>query len=63
MASRRVVFDTNVVVSAFDLPFLHLAAAGRATLVTGEGDLLVLAATASFDIVSIEAFLAGFDPA
>lgn len=47
----------------FDLPFLQLAAAGRATLVTGDRDLLVLAGTASFDIVPIEAFLAGFDPA
>ena len=47
---------------AFDLPFLHLAAAGAATLVTGDRDLLVLAGTARFPIVSIEDFLATFEP-
>ena len=41
----------------------QLVAAGRATLVTGDRDLLVLAGSASFDIVSIEDFLAGLDPA
>ncbi len=46
----------------FDLPFLQLAAAGRATLVTGDRDLLVLAGVARFPIVSIEAFLAAFAP-
>ncbi|MGO4390852.1 hypothetical protein AB4Z46_05790 [Variovorax sp. M-6] len=38
------------------------AAAGGFGL-TGDRDLLVLAGSASFDIVSIEDFLAGFDPA
>lgn len=46
----------------FDLPFLQLAAAGRATLVTGDSDLLVLAGTARFPIISIEDFLATFEP-
>jgi putative PIN family toxin of toxin-antitoxin system len=41
----------------FDLPFLHLAVAAKATLVTGDRDLLVLAGAARFPIVSIEAFL------
>lgn len=45
----------------FDLPFLQLAAAGRATLVTGDRDLLVLAAATHFPIVSIEAILATFE--
>lgn len=47
----------------FDLPFLQLAVVGRATLVTGDRDLLVLAGTAKFAIASIESFLAGFEPA
>lgn len=42
----------------FDLPFLHLAAAGRAdALVTGDSDLLVLARQARFRIVTPEAFI------
>jgi putative PIN family toxin of toxin-antitoxin system len=43
---------------AFDVPFLHLAAAGRAQfLVTGDKDLLALADTARFSrIVTVEAF-------
>ncbi|MDM0033836.1 putative toxin-antitoxin system toxin component, PIN family [Variovorax sp. J22P271] len=46
----------------FDLPFLHLAAAGAATLVTGDRDLLVLAGGTAITIVRIEDFIAGFDP-
>lgn len=46
----------------FDLPFLHLAAAAKSTLVTGDRDLLVLAGATRFPIVGIESFLAGFDP-
>lgn len=46
----------------FDLPFLQLAAAGRATLVTGDRNLLVLAAATRLPIVSIEAFLAAVEP-
>ncbi|VTU17333.1 hypothetical protein SRS16CHR_02002 [Variovorax sp. SRS16] len=42
----------------FDLPFLQLAAAGKAILVTGDRDLLVLAGAATFPIVGIEAFIA-----
>ncbi len=41
-----------------DMPFLHLAAASGATLVTGDADLLVLAADCSFPIIGIEAFMA-----
>ena len=44
----------------FDLPFLHLAAAGKATLVTGDADLLTLAGSAEFPIVGIESFIANF---
>ena len=47
---------------AFDLPFLHLAAVGDATLVTGDRDLLVLAGGTAIPIVRIEDFIAGFDP-
>ena len=46
-----------------DQPFLQLAAAGKATLVSGDRDLLVLAGRAPFPILGIEAFLANFDPA
>ena len=45
----------------FDLPFLHLAAAGKATLVSGDRDLLVLSGQAAFPIVGIENFLEGFE--
>ncbi|WP_232077533.1 hypothetical protein [Variovorax sp. PBL-E5] len=41
----------------FDLPFLQLAAAGKAVLVTGDRDLLVLAGATTFPIVGIEAFI------
>lgn len=42
----------------FDLPFLHLAVAGKAhALVSGDGDLLALAASAPFAIVRADAFL------
>jgi len=42
----------------FDLPFLHLAAAGQVdALVTGDADLLALAGLASCPIVTPEAFL------
>lgn len=44
----------------FDLPFLHLAAAARAPLVTGDRDLLVLAGRSAIQIVRIEDFLAAF---
>ena len=43
----------------FDLPFLQLAAAGKATLVTGDRDLLVLSGTAKFPILAIDAFIEG----
>lgn len=50
---------------AHDLPFLHLAAAGHATmLVSGDADLLVLADTLpplAYAIVTPAAFLAGLD--
>ncbi len=43
---------------AFDLPFLHLAAAGKAdALVSGDGDLLALAADVGFAILTPAAFL------
>lgn len=43
---------------AFDLPFLHLAAAGLAdALVTGDGDLLALTGQVGFPILSPDAFL------
>lgn len=44
----------------FDLPFLQLAAVGKAMLVTGDRDLLVLAGKTAFPILAIEAFLEGF---
>ncbi len=44
----------------FDLPFLHLAAAGRAeALVTGDADLLILARVGRCPIMTPEAFLSG----
>ncbi len=44
----------------FDMPFLYLAAAGRAEfLVSGDADLLALAGQARFSILTPAAFLAG----
>jgi uncharacterized protein len=44
----------------FDMPFLHLAAAGRTdALVTGDADLLILARVGRCPIMSPEAFLSG----
>jgi uncharacterized protein len=44
----------------FDMPFLHLAAAGRAdALVTGDADLLSLARVGRCPIMSAEAFWSG----
>lgn len=45
-----------------DLPFLQLAAAGKAVLVTGDRDLLVIAGSSKFPILAIEAFIEGFGP-
>jgi len=45
----------------FDLPFLQLAAAGKATLVTGECDLLVLSGKAAFPVLGIDAFIEGLE--
>lgn len=46
----------------FDLPFLHLAAAGRAAaLVTGDSDLLSLARVGRCPIQTPDAFLRGLD--
>ena len=48
---------------AFDLPFLHLAAAGRAdVLVTGDADLLALASQVRYPIMQPEAFLHSLPP-
>lgn len=44
----------------FDMPFLQLAAAGNAMLVTGDRDLLVMASTTTFPIVGVEAFIERF---
>ena len=47
----------------FDVPFLHLAVAGRAqALVTGDGDLLALASRVSLAIVSVDAFIRSLAP-
>lgn len=52
---------------AHGLPFLHLPAAGRAdSLVTGDGDLLALAALGTrpklrFRVLTLQAFLDGLD--
>jgi len=44
----------------FDLPFLHLAAAGKAAcLITGDRDLLALSGKTPFAIVTPSAFLSG----
>ena len=48
---------------AFDLPFLHLAAAGNAdALVTGDADLLVLVGKVRFQIMRPEALLHTLSP-
>ncbi len=45
---------------AFDLPFLHLAAAGKAqALVTGDADLLSLGRVGGCPIITPDAFLSG----
>lgn len=44
----------------YDMPFLQLAAFGKAVLVTGDRDLLVLAGKTKFPIVAVEPFIAGF---
>ena len=44
-----------------DQPFLQLAAAGKATLVTGDRDLLVLSGKAAFPILGVDAFIEGFE--
>ena len=47
----------------FDLPFLHLAAAGKAdALVTGDADLLVLGGKVRFQIMRPEALLLALAP-
>ena len=47
----------------FDMPFLHLAAAGRAdALVTGDADLLTLARMWRCPIMTPEAFVSGLPP-
>ena len=47
----------------FDMPFLHLAAAGRAdALVTGDADLLTLASLGRCAIVTPEAFSSSLPP-
>jgi putative PIN family toxin of toxin-antitoxin system len=45
----------------FDLPFLQLSVAGKAMLVTGDRDLLVLAGKTAFPILEVEAFIEGFE--
>jgi putative PIN family toxin of toxin-antitoxin system len=51
---------------ADDLPFLHIAVAGRAeAIVTGDADLLAVAATTrrlKFRIETLQAFVANLDP-
>jgi len=48
----------------FDMPFLHLAAAGRAdALVTGDADLLTLARVGRCPIMTPDAFVSGLPPA
>jgi len=47
----------------FDMPFLHLAAAGLAdALVTGDADLLTLARVGRCPIMTPEAFVSGLPP-
>jgi len=46
------------------MPFLHLAAAGRAdALVTGDADLLTLARVGRCPIMTPDAFVSGLPPA
>jgi predicted nucleic acid-binding protein len=46
------------------MPFLHLAAAGRAdALVTGDADLQTLVRVGRCPIMTAEAFLSGLPPA
>ena len=45
----------------FDLPFLQLSAVGKAMLVTGDRDLLVLAGKTAFPILEVGAFIEGFE--
>ena len=48
---------------AFDLPFLHLAVAGKAdALVTGDADPLVLAGKPRHRIMTVDAFLQTLRP-
>jgi putative PIN family toxin of toxin-antitoxin system len=48
----------------FDLPFLHLAAAGKAdALVTGDADLLVLTGRLRCRVMTVDAFLQSLRPA
>lgn len=48
----------------FDMPFLHLAVAGRAhALVTGDADLLTLARVGRCPIMTPDAFVSGLPPA
>jgi putative PIN family toxin of toxin-antitoxin system len=48
----------------FDMPFLHLAVAGRAdALITGDADLLTLACMGRCPIMTPEAFVSGLPPA
>jgi uncharacterized protein len=47
----------------FDMPFLHLAAAGLAdALITGDADLLTLARVGRCPIMTPEAFVSGLPP-
>lgn len=47
----------------FDLPFLHLAMVGKAeALITGDKDLLVLAGTLSFEVLTADAFMGRISP-
>lgn len=49
---------------AYDVPFLHLAVAGKArVLVSGDKDLLALAGRLPCPIISLEAFVVGYLPA
>jgi putative PIN family toxin of toxin-antitoxin system len=48
----------------FDVPFLHLALAGKArVLVSGDKDLLALAGRFAYPIVTLEAFVRDYLPA
>ncbi|RZL93143.1 MAG: putative toxin-antitoxin system toxin component, PIN family [Variovorax sp.] len=45
-----------------DLPFMQLAAAGKAVLVTCDRDLLALSGRTKFPILAIQSFIEGFGP-